>query len=95
MSFDPYHHDILSALTELAESGALEPTMTWDGANNYHIGPAAKYIPFNSGHRAILTKSALESWCDGDLSADALSSAVGWVESNQREWFELFDADED
>ena len=87
MNYDVYKHDILSAITAIAESRAMEATLTWDGANNYRVQPAAKYTPLDSDHKAILTRADLESFCDGDLSADALQAAVGWVESNQREWF--------
>lgn len=87
MSYDVHQHDILSALTKLAESPAMEATLTWDGANNYRVQPAEKYCPLDEGHVAILTRCDLESYCDGDLSADSIEAAVPWVEQNQRAWF--------
>ena len=87
MNYDVYQHDILSALTKLASSPAMEATLTWDGANDYRVQPAEKYCALDNGHRAILTRNDLESFCDGDLSADSVSAALSWVESNQHAWF--------
>ena len=87
MKFDIYQHDIAAALAQLAESPAMEATLTWDGENNYRVQPAAKYCDLDEGHRALLTRDDLQSWCDGDLSADSVKTAVQWVQEYQTEWF--------
>lgn len=79
MKIDIYQHDIAAALAQLAESTAMDATLTWDGANNYRVQPAAKYCDLDEGHRAILTRDDLQSWCDGDMSAAAVAAAVPWV----------------
>lgn len=88
MKFDRYHHTILDALLDLAASPAYEPTLTWDGKNNYAVQPSAKYAPLDDGHRPILTLDDLYEYCDGDLSESAVQACVPWVEENQVEWFE-------
>lgn len=40
--FDVYKHNPLDAARALAESPALEATLTWDGAYNYRVQPSAK-----------------------------------------------------
>ena len=89
MKYDIYQHDIIAALAQLADSPAMEATLTWDGAANYRVQPAAKYCDLDEGHRAILTHDDLQSWCDGDLSAAALATAVQWVQENQTEWLDI------
>lgn len=89
MQIDIYQHDIAAALAQLAGSPAMEATLTWDGANNYRVQPAAKYCALDEGHRAILTRDDMHSWCDGDLSSDTVATAVQWVQENQVAWFNV------
>jgi len=72
------------ALRDLADSPALEATLSWDGTS-YEVGPSEKYAPLSPGHRAILTRDALDLWCDGDMSD--LAHAVAWVRAEQSTWF--------
>lgn len=85
--FDPFTHNPRAAIAELAESPALEATLSWNGGNDYRTGPSAKYAPLDVGHREILTASELRDWCDGDLSPENLDAAAQWAADSQQEWF--------
>lgn len=88
MSTDVYKHDTISAIAALAESLAIEATLTWDGATDYRVQPSAKYVSLDSNHVAILTRTDLEAWNGGgELVADDIEAASLWLASMQRQWF--------
>lgn len=87
-TFDAFTHTPLCAVRELAESEALDATLSWNGAGDYRVGPSEKYAPLDAKHRAILTREELAGYCEGELSEENLGHAATWLEENQTEWFE-------
>ena len=85
--FNPFTHTPRCAVSELAESPALDATLSWDGAGNYRIGPSEQYAPVDDGHRSILTRDDLAAYCDGELNDENITHAATWLEENQTEWF--------
>jgi len=86
MNYDPYKHNAIDAIRALAESPAMEATLTWDGGSNYRVQPAAKYCSLDDGHTAILTKTDLLDQFISDGDEDDIVGSAKWLENNQREW---------
>ena len=82
-TFDPFLHTPAEAVRALIESQALEATLTWDGKDNYRVGPSAQYAPLDPGHVAIWTKEAM-AYCGWD--AENLEGAEEFLSDNQTDW---------
>lgn len=86
--FDPFIHTIEAAVQALAESPALDACMSWDGGDNYRVGPGPEFAPTDNEHRVILTRAELLNWTDGETDSESLSAAVEWVRECQKTWFQ-------
>lgn len=78
-----------SRLMELADSPAMSPVLTWDGAHNWDVQPDPKLCPLTDGQVVILSRESLMEWCGQEWdNDDCLDDATEWVQEDQQVWYE-------